>query len=597
VVYEWSRLGERPFENLCRALAVHVLGPGVQAFGDGPDGGREASFDGPVTYGTAPGGAWNGYGVVQAKFRRTGAGTRDTDWLRRQLAGELDKWCDPASKRVSNGRIPEYLIVVTNVRLSSAARVGGIDRIRTVLTGYAERLGLKGCALWDANQLSMYLDAYPQVSARFAEFLTPGDVLAKTFVALDGLGAAPVRESRFRVGQGHPGNERAFKSAYVAGGGPTMLGEATSEAYEDGPGWVQHFDGGPDGTVICARHEAQPVAVDMAVWDAIRSAGPGQLSSVGYPTVTSTTAPLIAADVDDVLLDGGTWGPGRLVRGREGGWRWEPQVAFSRNTRERDRWDRSGARMDLRLRCAARLSWLPVDLTIDGAGRNRVLTALREGPLPAALTAFADQLGLDPVGTQWERTPPSEGYNDERFLSYRRLIPGPTGRTALGLWTRFQLSDGIQPFVVSLVDIRADFAAISNDDPKNREFQVDPTHRLGTSHLQHFFAAAWTAAISALPLAATRNPLTISPAGPSTTELHLNSERAPGYGGERVLGLLDMLDLHIWGEPPSEPPSWMSIAVTAPPTLDSTQIADLVAQAMHRMASGFGFLEPDLPSM
>jgi hypothetical protein len=76
VVYDWSKLGERRFEDLCRALAVHVLGPEVQAFGDGPDGGREASFDGPVRYAPGAGGPWNGYGVLQAKYRRTGVGQR-----------------------------------------------------------------------------------------------------------------------------------------------------------------------------------------------------------------------------------------------------------------------------------------------------------------------------------------------------------------------------------------------------------------------------------------------------------------------------------------------------------------------------------------
>ena len=95
VVYDWSRLGERPFENLCRALAVHVLGPGLQAFGDGPDGGREASFDGPVPFSTSRAGAWDGYGVLQAKYRRIGVGSRDMDWLRRQITAELEAWTDP----------------------------------------------------------------------------------------------------------------------------------------------------------------------------------------------------------------------------------------------------------------------------------------------------------------------------------------------------------------------------------------------------------------------------------------------------------------------------------------------------------------------
>ena len=94
-------------------------------------------------------------------------------------------------------------------------------------------------------------------------------------------------------------------------------------------------------------------------------------------------------------------------------------------------------------------------------------------------------------------------------------------------------------------------------------------------------------ATRALPLAATPDPLAVPPAGPSTIELHIDSERAPGYGGERVLGLLDILDLRGLGEPPSQPRPWMSAAVTAPLTLNPAQITDLVERTMRYMASGF----------
>jgi hypothetical protein len=52
-------LGPVGFERLCQALAVYVLGPGIEVFGAGPDGGREASFSGLVQY-PASAGPWNG---------------------------------------------------------------------------------------------------------------------------------------------------------------------------------------------------------------------------------------------------------------------------------------------------------------------------------------------------------------------------------------------------------------------------------------------------------------------------------------------------------------------------------------------------------
>lgn len=420
-------------------------------------------------------------------------------------------------------------------------------------------------------------------------------MLAKTFATLDGLDAAPGRRDRLRVGQGQPGNERAFRAAYEAAGGEVVLGEATSEVYDDGPGWVQHFAGGSGRgpAVICARYEHNAVAVDAGAWDAIRAAGPGQLAAVGYPAVTGSTPPFITADTDEVLLGGGTWGAGRLVRDPDGKWRWEPQIAFSFETRERDRWTSRSEPMDLRLRCAARLSWIPTDFAIDGAGHRRVLSALRDGPLTAVVAGFAARLGLDATGARWERTPDSEGYNDRRFLSYRLLVPGGTGRTALGVWARFQLPDGRQPTVVSLLDLRVDFAAVAAGPAGSDSAWVDPAGRPGNADLDLFFATAWITVTAALPLAATPDLLSVPPAGPSTIELHIDSEHAPGYGGERVLGLLDLLDLHGWGEPPSQPRPWMSAAVTAPLTLDPAQITDLVGRAMRYLASGFGFLDLD----
>ena len=60
---------ETGFEEFVRALAVQVFGPGVTAFGDGPDDGREATFSGTVPYPHPETECWNGYGVIQAKCK------------------------------------------------------------------------------------------------------------------------------------------------------------------------------------------------------------------------------------------------------------------------------------------------------------------------------------------------------------------------------------------------------------------------------------------------------------------------------------------------------------------------------------------------
>lgn len=60
-------LADRSFEQLIQSLALKVIGPNVVVYGDGPDGGREATFDGKVSYPSAAD-RWEGYGVIQAKF-------------------------------------------------------------------------------------------------------------------------------------------------------------------------------------------------------------------------------------------------------------------------------------------------------------------------------------------------------------------------------------------------------------------------------------------------------------------------------------------------------------------------------------------------
>ena len=68
------------FEQFARALSLSVFGPGVTAFGNGPDGGREAIFRGEVPYPHPPVARWAGYGVIQAKCKeKTESTQKDQD--------------------------------------------------------------------------------------------------------------------------------------------------------------------------------------------------------------------------------------------------------------------------------------------------------------------------------------------------------------------------------------------------------------------------------------------------------------------------------------------------------------------------------------
>ncbi|BCT76202.1 hypothetical protein SCMU_20440 [Sinomonas cyclohexanicum] len=125
--YNFDALGDTEFEHLARALASSVLGPALHPFGPGPDGGREAEFRGKVNY-PAPepkGGTWDGYGILQAKYKLPSTRTPDTNWILSQLKTEIRNWTNPKSTRRQKGRIPQYILFVTNVRLTSVFHESG----------------------------------------------------------------------------------------------------------------------------------------------------------------------------------------------------------------------------------------------------------------------------------------------------------------------------------------------------------------------------------------------------------------------------------------------------------------------------------------
>jgi len=162
------------FEQFVRVLALSVFGPGVTVFGNGPDGGREASFQGEVPYPYPPTTQWSGYGVIQAKCKEKCESTeKDQKWALKQLADELQTFLT-SQKRDPK---PEYYIFVTNVELSSTA-AGGRDEADKLVRSYYGKLPLKEHAVWDANQLTGFLAKYEVLRRRFIAYLTPGDVLA-----------------------------------------------------------------------------------------------------------------------------------------------------------------------------------------------------------------------------------------------------------------------------------------------------------------------------------------------------------------------------------------------------------------------------------
>jgi hypothetical protein len=181
--YNFAGLSPRSFEHLVQALAVRILGPGLTVFGDGPDGGREATFQGRMTFPSLSA-SWDGYCVIQAKFLQRPMGTtHDGQWLLEQVKNELDAYVNPGTKRTP----PEYYIVASNVVLGPAAHAGGKDKLAALFASYGNRLPLRGWAAWDYDQLRTYVDGHRDVRLAYAGWITPGDVLAEVAASITSL--------------------------------------------------------------------------------------------------------------------------------------------------------------------------------------------------------------------------------------------------------------------------------------------------------------------------------------------------------------------------------------------------------------------------
>lgn len=179
--YDLTGLSTSSFERLIQALALKVISPGVSIFGAGPDGGREATYEGRMEYPT-PKNPWDGYCVIQAKFlERPRDSKSDGQWAIKQLRGELEKYADQSNKR----RIPDYYVFATNVALTAVQDKGSKDLIKKEFAKFQKRrknpVPIRDFAIWDFDQITGFLDCYEDIRRSNTAWITSGDVLASVF--------------------------------------------------------------------------------------------------------------------------------------------------------------------------------------------------------------------------------------------------------------------------------------------------------------------------------------------------------------------------------------------------------------------------------
>lgn len=171
--YDLDRLGDKEFERLCQSLLKFVIGSGTITFGEGRDGGREATFSGKAPYPSETD-SWEGDWIFQAKYHNVkliGA-----DEARKQvlsdLRSELDKIVNKYKYHCDN------YILITNVPLSSVSRKGTHDRIALeVAPEFATKI--PHIHVWGADELYRFLERYSELRRAYMHFITPGDLIAE----------------------------------------------------------------------------------------------------------------------------------------------------------------------------------------------------------------------------------------------------------------------------------------------------------------------------------------------------------------------------------------------------------------------------------
>lgn len=137
--YPYEDLDDAQFERLVVQCCRKLFGAGVQAFAAGPDGGRDARFDGIAERFPSSAGPWTGVTVIQAKHTNsTNSHYSDASFSGSSGSSVLSEEIVRVRKLVDSGEVRNY-IVFANRRLGATSAPAIMDRL-AVETGLERSL-------------------------------------------------------------------------------------------------------------------------------------------------------------------------------------------------------------------------------------------------------------------------------------------------------------------------------------------------------------------------------------------------------------------------------------------------------------------------
>jgi len=180
--YQFHRMGGETFEQMAQALLEkRRRGFGLLTqFGTGADGSREATWLQPPDHPEyiRPVGAASDVAkqwVFQVKFHDIGA----RGWAAAGAAVVSDLKSELEKVSVKHAVPCDHYVLITNVPLSGARRIGTRDQVTTVAHEWRNKIPV--VEVWDAVDLSRMLDNNSDVRAAYDELILPGDVIAAIY--------------------------------------------------------------------------------------------------------------------------------------------------------------------------------------------------------------------------------------------------------------------------------------------------------------------------------------------------------------------------------------------------------------------------------
>lgn len=170
--YELTRLSSYTFEKMIQSLCQKILGNGVKIFGSGPDGQREATFEGKAAY---PGKdeMWEGYWVIQVKFKSATTKEKDYEWIRKNFVDEMKGFM---AKKAADKKIPDNYLFFTNIVLTPKEQTGIHDKLNKLAQNYKELI--PNISFIGYDEICALLDNNRDVATAYSSFILSGDIIS-----------------------------------------------------------------------------------------------------------------------------------------------------------------------------------------------------------------------------------------------------------------------------------------------------------------------------------------------------------------------------------------------------------------------------------